>query len=75
MLFRSVGSVQLHGIKTFEKERIDLAILYAASVLESNCETLRDIFMAILQNDKKTAFARGGREAGGGLWLHRLGGP
>ena len=48
-----VGSVQLHGIKTFEKERIDLAILYAASVLESNCETLRDIFMAILQNDKK----------------------
>ena len=48
-----VGSVQLHGIKTFEKERIDLAILYAASILESHCETLRDIFMAILQNDKK----------------------
>ena len=42
-------SVRLHGIKTFEKERIDLAILYAASVLIAGCDTLRDVFMEIIQ--------------------------
>lgn len=45
------GSVQLHGIKTFEKERIDLAIMYAASILTKHCETLKDIFLAIIQNN------------------------
>ena len=44
------GSVVLHGIKTFEKERIDLAILYAASVLVAGCDTLRDVFLNIIQN-------------------------
>ena len=34
------ASVRLHGIKTFEKERIDLAILYAASVLIAGCVML-----------------------------------
>lgn len=42
-------SVRLHGIKTFEKQRIDLAILYAASVLIEGCDTLRDVFMNIIQ--------------------------
>lgn len=44
------SSVVLHGIKTFEKERIDLAILYAASVLIEGCDTLRDVFLDIIQN-------------------------
>ena len=30
-------SVRLHGIKTFEKERIDLAILYACLLYTSRC--------------------------------------
>ena len=44
------GSVRLHGIKTFEKERIDIAILYAASLLSPSCETLRGVFMGMLDN-------------------------
>lgn len=47
------GSVRLHGIKTFEKERIDLAILYAASILSVQCETLRGVFMGMLDNNEK----------------------
>lgn len=47
------GSVRLHGIKTFEKERIDLAILYAASLLSVRCETLRGVFMGMLDNNEK----------------------
>lgn len=43
------SAVTLKGIKTFEKERIDLAILYAASVLIEGCDTLRDIFMGVIQ--------------------------
>lgn len=42
-------SVLLHGIKTFEKERIDLAILYAASILVQACDTLQEVFMNIIQ--------------------------
>lgn len=41
--------VYLKGIKTFEKERIDIAILYAASVLIEGCDTLRDIFLGVIQ--------------------------
>lgn len=48
-----VGSVRLHGIKTFEKERIDVAITYAASILPVHCETLRTVFMGILDNNEK----------------------
>lgn len=44
------GSVQLHGIKTFRRERIDLAILYAASVLVAGSDTMKDIFLAVIQN-------------------------
>ncbi len=46
------GTVILHGIKTFEKERIDLAILYAASVLIKECEVLKPVFMEVI--DGKT---------------------
>jgi len=46
------ATVILHGIKTFEKERIDLAILYAASVLIKECDTLRPVFMEVI--DGKT---------------------
>ena len=45
------GSVRLHGIKTFEKERIDLAIMYASSILTKHCETLKDIFLGIIENN------------------------
>ena len=50
------GSVVLQGIKTFEKERIDLAILYAASVLVKGCDTLRDVFLSIIQNKTEMLF-------------------
>ncbi len=43
------GSVLLHGIKTFEKERIDKAILYAASVLIPSCDTLSNLFYNVIQ--------------------------
>ncbi|MEF9866421.1 MAG: hypothetical protein RR814_08265, partial [Oscillospiraceae bacterium] len=44
------STVRLHGIKTFEKERIDLAILYAASIFIESCDTLRDIFLGVIEN-------------------------
>jgi hypothetical protein len=43
------GNVILHGIKTFERERIDLAIIYAASVLIENCRVLRPVFMEVIE--------------------------
>lgn len=43
------GSVLLHGIKTFDKELIDRAILYAASVIIPSCETLAPIFMNVIR--------------------------
>lgn len=43
------STVRLRGIKTFEKERIDLAILYAASILVEGCDTLRDIFLGVVE--------------------------
>lgn len=42
------GTIVLHGIKMFEKERIDLAILYRASVLIKECEVLRPVFMEVI---------------------------
>ena len=44
------GCVALHGIKTFEKERIDLAILYAASICVEGSPTLREIFLTVIEN-------------------------
>lgn len=46
------GSVVLHGIKTFEKERLDLAILYAASIAVEKCDNLRSVFLNVI--DGKT---------------------
>lgn len=50
------ASVRLHGIKTFDKQRIDLAILYAASVLIEGCDTMRDVFMTIIQGKTEMLF-------------------
>lgn len=47
------GCVQLHGIKAFEKERLDLAILYAASILVEASDTMQGVFMKVLQNDRR----------------------
>ncbi len=50
-------SVRLHAIKTFNKEqRIDLAILYAASVLTNACSTLRDIFLSMIEGKTEMLF-------------------
>ncbi len=43
-------SVTLKGMKVFGQTRIDLAILYAASLLVPQCSTLRGVFMNIIQN-------------------------
>lgn len=43
------GTVILHGIKTFEKERLDLAIIYAASVLIKKCDVLKPVFMEVIE--------------------------
>lgn len=44
------GSVLLKGLKVFGEPRIDLAILYAASLLVPNCPTLRSVFLNIIQD-------------------------
>lgn len=44
--------MRLRGIKTFQKERIDLAILYAASILVEGCDTLRDIFLGVVEGKR-----------------------
>ncbi len=44
------GCVVLHGIKTFEKERLDLAILYAASIAVEKCDNLRSVFLNVIDN-------------------------
>ncbi|MCL2539758.1 MAG: hypothetical protein FWE66_05410, partial [Oscillospiraceae bacterium] len=44
------GNVLLHGIKTFDRERIDRAILYAASVLIQSCDTMSHMFLNVIQN-------------------------
>ncbi|MBP0968782.1 MAG: hypothetical protein J5744_01410 [Oscillospiraceae bacterium] len=48
--------VLLHGIKTFEKERIDQAILYAASVLIHSCDTMAHMFMKVIQGKTDMLF-------------------
>ena len=47
---------RLHGMKTFEKERLDVLILYGASMLVKNCVTLREIFLQIIQNNQKLLY-------------------
>lgn len=48
--------VLLHGIKTFEKERIDQAILYAASVLIHSCDTMSHMFLKVIQGKTDMLF-------------------
>ncbi len=50
------GQIKLHGIKTFEKERIDMAILYAASVLIQSCDTMSGVFLNVIQNKTEILF-------------------
>ncbi len=45
------GNVKLTGIKTFDKEPIDKAIIYAASVLSYSDSTIADVFLKVIQND------------------------
>jgi len=50
------GNVLLHGIKTFERERIDKAILYAASVIVQTCDTMSHMFMNVIQNKSEMLY-------------------
>ena len=47
------GCVSLTGIRPIGKERIDLAIPIAASVLAEGSTTLRDVFLGMIGNDRK----------------------
>ena len=46
------GTISLKGIKTFREERIDLAILYAASILVEASETLNSVFLALVEGKR-----------------------
>ncbi len=50
------SNVVLSSIKPFEGKRIDLAVLYAASIVYENCETLADTFLAVVDNDINALF-------------------
>ncbi len=50
------SNVILHTIKPFDGKRIDLAVLYAASIVYDNCETLKDTFLNIVDNDANALF-------------------
>ncbi|MEG0092072.1 MAG: hypothetical protein RSA20_09640, partial [Oscillospiraceae bacterium] len=50
------GSVVLHGIKTFEKERLDLAILYAASIAVEKIDNLRSVFLNVIEDKTDMLF-------------------
>lgn len=41
---------RLYGIKTFRKERIDQAILYATGILIESCNTLSGLFRNMIEN-------------------------
>lgn len=57
------GCVTLCGINPVYKERIDLAIVYAASLLAEGSTILRDIFLGMIGNDKKLLAKVEGRES------------
>ncbi len=44
------GCAQLFGIKTFQKERLDMAILYATSILIEACDLLSDLFANMIEH-------------------------
>ena len=51
-----VECVRMHGIKTFEKARLDHTILYGASLINRCCDTLRAPFMALVDNKPETLY-------------------
>lgn len=61
------GSILLHGIKTFEKERVDRAILYASSVLIPHCSTLSPVFSNVIQGKNDMLYRTDGVEYEDGL--------
>ncbi len=56
------SNVKLHGIKTFEKERVDKAILYAASVLIKSCDTMAHMFLNVIQSKTEMLYEVDGVE-------------
>ncbi len=44
------GCAELFGIKTFQKERLDMAILYATSILIEACDLLSDLFANMIEH-------------------------
>ena len=46
----TADSAQLEDIRIFKGGRIDRAILYAASILNHSCETLRGLFCQIIED-------------------------
>ncbi len=47
------GCVKLCGIKPVHKERIDMAIIYAASMFAAGAPTLRDVFLGMIGDNRK----------------------
>lgn len=47
------GCVKLCGIKPVHKDRIDLAIIYAASMFAAGAPTLRDVFLGMIGDNRK----------------------
>ena len=47
------GCVKLCGIKPVNKERIDLAIIYAASMMADGAPTLREVFLGMIGDNRK----------------------
>ena len=66
------GCVTLAGIKPIKNAPIDLAIVYAASIMAEACPTLRDVFLNML-GDRSMIAKVDDREAVYGKGLHRLG--
>lgn len=61
------GNVMLHGIKTFDRERIDKAILYAASVLIQSSDTLSPVFSNVIQGKTEMLYNVDSVEYEGGI--------
>lgn len=47
------GCVKLCGIKPVRKEDIDRAIIYAASLLADSCQTLQEVFLGMIGDNRK----------------------
>lgn len=50
------SDIRLHGLRAFEMQNINNAILYAASVVVQGCDTLQDIFLALVNSRPDTLF-------------------